>query len=484
MLNPETVKLMKDSLVYFRHMTLATDDDCKSAYFHHDWSDMLLNGKDHVNMQAFRESAKSAIVLRAFPLHCCAFPDKRRDYIVIIKNNATLAKAKLKEISDELKSNPIISHNLVKIVEDNANVLSVDVLDENGETINIRIEAYGKGASIRGLSNKDRRPSIIIGDDLQDVEDARSDTVSEADWDWFLSDIVFLGKNCRIFIISNNLGEKCISERLMKADLQDIKFVKVIIPQVLDGEPTWKERGDTLESIYAERNDYLSLGKLDIWNREKLCIAVSPETRSFKEEDYRYYAWENRDMLLKQCSLFATLDPASSTKKTSCYRAIVINGVDKMNYWYILGGKYGRWGSDELINQIFNTVAEYSLRDFYIEKGQIQQILEPIIMQEQRIRNIFFNLKELEHAKEGNKLDRINILQPRFKSHSIFFPPDSKAPWLTELKSELAGVTKDAILSEYIDFVDALAMQNQIAKAPIGRAGVVRPVRANVSIRI
>ena len=51
-------------------------------------------------------------------------------------------------------------------------------MNEDGEC-NVRIEAYGKGASIRGLSNKDRRPKILILDDIQDLEDARSETVTE-----------------------------------------------------------------------------------------------------------------------------------------------------------------------------------------------------------------------------------------------------------------------------------------------------------------
>jgi hypothetical protein len=56
------------------------------------------------------------------------------------------------------------------------------------------------------------------------------------------------------------------------------------------------------------------------------------------------------------------------------------------------------------------------------------------------------------------------MLQPRFRAHSIYFAQD--AAWLSELKTELAGVTKDAIKSLYIDCVDALAMLTQISKKP------------------
>ena len=62
-------------------------------------------------------------------------------------------------------------------------------------------------------------------------------------------------------------------------------------------------------------------------------------------------------------------------------------------------------------------------------------------------------------------MERIKLLQPRFKAHSIYFPDE--ADWLPEFKSELAGVTKDEIKSEYIDCVDAFAMTEQVAIAPV-----------------
>lgn len=42
-----------------------------------------------------------------------------------------------------------------------------------------------------------------------------SDSVLEKDYNWFLSDIVFLGKKSRIFMIGNNLGESCLIERVI-----------------------------------------------------------------------------------------------------------------------------------------------------------------------------------------------------------------------------------------------------------------------------
>ena len=149
----------------------------------------------------------------------------------------------------------------------------------------------------------------------------------------------------------------------------------------------------------------------------------------------------------------------------SCFRAITITGVSQENYWFLLGCRYGRWDTFGIISEIFNTVIKYRLREFYIEKGWWVQVAQPLIEQEMRRRNVFFNVIPLEHGKVGTKLERIKALQPRFKSHTVFFPDD--ADWLPEFKTELAGVTKDAIKSEYIDLVDAFAMTDQVAQAPV-----------------
>lgn len=407
-------------------------------------------------------------VLRAFPLYCLTFPSNERDYIVIIKNNSTLAYNKLKEIEREYETNQLINANKVKIQEQSAQAFSVDVKDANNKVMNVRIEAYGKGASVRGLSNLDRRPKIVIIDDPQDVEDARSDTVTESDWDWFLSDVCFLGKNSRIFMIGNNLGERCIIERVFNnAEKLDFDVEKVPILNE-KGESAWTEKY-SIEQIIKEKESYRQLGKLDVWLRERMCESSSIETRIFNPEDYRHFNPALIPKLISGCNIFPTLDPASSTNKESCYRAIVVNAVNADNIWQIVDVPFGRWDSAELIDKIFDVVVKWKAKEFGIEKGIFKQVLEPFIYKEMAKRNIFFNIIPLEHAKIGTKLERIKLLQPRFKAHTIWFPQE--APWLLEMETELAGVTKDAIKSLFIDLVDALAMQEQIAKPPynIGR---------------
>ena len=211
---------------------------------------------------------------------------------------------------------------------------------------------------------------------------------------------------------------------------------------------TWPEKS-TIEDIKKEREDFVRIGKLDVWLREKMCVAVSDETRIFTESMYRYYAPLLADKLADTGEVFAALDPASSKRKDSCLRAIVVGCLMQDGHWYVLEVPFGRWDSVEMIDIMFNVVKKWGVRDFGIEKGQYQQVLEPVIYREMSTRNCRFNINPLEHGKIGSKLERIKMLQPYFNSGSIWFP--DKAQWLAELKSELAGVTRDEIKSEYID---------------------------------
>jgi len=474
----EAYKKAFGNLVNYRAILLNTGDgEVEPATFHKTWSDSLLFGDGHEGIEAFRESAKTQYILRSFPLHSLTFPSKKFDYIVIIKNNATLAKNKLKEITDEYLTNPAISATLIKINVQSGDVFDVDVEDSEGNIVNVRIEAYGKGASIRGIAFQDRRPKIIIIDDPQDTEDAKSETVLESDWNWFLSDVMFLGQNSRIFLIGNNLGEKCIVERVF-ANKAELNFNTSRIPIESDEHiPTWPSKFSS-EFIAKEKQSYLNLGKLDIWLRERMCRSVSEETQIFKSEYFPRYTPALARKLASEGNVTATLDPASSKEKTACFRAICVKVEMPDGHWYILEMPYGRWDSAELIDKIFEAVILWGIRDFGIEKGMLYQTIEPFIVKEMTRRNVRFNLIPLEHGKEGSKLERIKMLQPRAKIKSIWLP--DHAYWLAELLLELAGVTKDAIKSAFIDLVDSLAMHEQMSQVPLSYVPMNRKKEAEL----
>lgn len=457
------------SLVNYRYVVLHNDPrrEVKSASFHYDISKALLQGKSNEAIEAFRESAKSSYVLRSFPLYRITYPVWDQSYIVIVANNKTRARERLSDIEREFDSNPLIRPNVKEVYSQSSDRFCLDVVDYKGEIINILIVAAGKGENIRGLASLDRRPDILIADDLQDKEDSRSDIVLERDWKWWNSDIEFIGKNTRIFLIGNNLGERCIVERVIE-NAPENGYNARRIPVLDDqGEPTWPAMY-TKDFIEQEKAKYIAEGNLDLWLMERMCLSVSAETRAFKEEWYNYYSPSATAEVIEGCNIYMTLDPASSRDTDACFRAFTIIAVDAKDNWFVLDMPFGRWDTVELIEIMFEQVKKWRLPDVGIEKGMYQQVLEPVLKQEMARKQAYFNIVELEHARLGTKLERIKALQPRFKAGRIWFPEerDDNRDWLCEIKSELAGVTRSAIKSKFIDLVDSLCMHCQGAEAP------------------
>ena len=459
--------LARQSLVGYRSIILKNNlgAEVKPASFHYEWSNAILYGTGNIAYMAYRESAKTQIIMRSFLLYAITFPSVERDYIVLIKDNATLAGNKLVEIETEALSNPVIRANIVKVNKQSSDVFDVDIKNE-GKIINVRIEAYGKGASIRGLSSQDRRPKIVIIDDPQSLDDARSEAVTAADWDWFLADVKFLGQHTRIFLIGNNLGDRCIVPQVF-ANAAELGFQTFIVPQIVikDGVEVsaWPEK-TTLEDIYKERENYRKIGKIDVWTREKLCKSVSEEIQVFHRSDYRWYHYTLAQQIAQTCNVYMRLDPATSKNPGACFRALPIVGVDKGNNWFVLDVPYGRWGPVELIDMVFAKVRQWRPKNVGIEKGQLKDIYEVLLQREMAERRCFFNIVGIEHAKAGSKLERVKALAPRVASHHFYLPDE--AEWLPELETELAGVTKSGFTSMFQDLVDSLAMCDQESDAP------------------
>ena len=451
-------------LVPFRRIFLESSDvgEYKPAPFHHQWSEYLLNSDKSFAIEAFRQSAKTNYVLRAFPLYSLAFPDEKRSYILIIKANATEAENKLKDVIDEYKSNPACRHNLVKIVIERGDCFEVIVKNEVNEEIKVRIEARGKGASIRGMSTKDKRPQIIIADDVQDLKDVKGETVWASDWKWFISDVCFLGKDARIFLIGNNLGEKCVLEQAI-TNAAELNFEVMRVAQIDDeGKPTWADR-DKIEDILEEKEKYRKMGQLDEWLREKMCVSVSEENRIFSCADLRYYCEGQKKNFLPASNLFLLSDLASSRKTTSDYRVLMLIAVDSDDRWFVVECQYGRWQTTEYLSKMFDIVRRYKLINAYAEDGQILQTMDSVIKQQQRIEGCYFTVIPLKPSGRQKEY-RIKALQPRFRSHMIWFLQD--ADYLKELESELLGFTNEGTKTLHDDLIDTLAYGLDVCVAP------------------
>jgi predicted phage terminase large subunit-like protein len=463
------------SLVEHFRMYHSGDDVAVSPKFHYQISDILIKGKDNFVIEAFRESAKTSLVVLDFPTYLLQYPVKDMSYVVIIKQNQKLAEDKLRQVSKAYQSHPILSLNLVRVIRDSAAVFEAEVKTTEGETMNIIFEAYGKGAALRGLLFNSRRPQLVIIDDPQDFEDSRSESTLKRDWDWFLSDVKPLGKNVRIFVIGNNLGEQCLVERIFEfSEALGFKCMRIAAIKE-DGTAAWPEQFP-ISFLENEKEMYRVAGKIDIWYRERMCVAASDENRDFKSSYFRYYSDMDtpRDMFIK-----IGVDPAISKKDTADYTGITVAGITETGEIYILETIKKRMLPDEIIDTLFGLVSKWNrekLVEVGIENVQYQKMLILEVQKQMKMRGKYFMLREVQPY--GEKEARIRAaMQARYAAGSIFH-----RNFMAELEDELLsfpfGKNDDLIDSEsiavtmcdmYTQQKDILTYKGQRARIGAGR---------------
>lgn len=264
----------------------------------------------------------------------------------------------------------------------------------------------------------------------------------------------FLGKNTRIFLIGNNLGERCIIERVLQS-AELLNFTVRRIPILTDeGKSAWPSKWP-LREIEKSRENTALLGKTDIWYRERMCQCISPDSQKFKREYFRYY---DKTPDLRDLNIYTAVDLAISQKVNADCSAIVTVGVNNSGQWFVLDVEYGRYDPSTTMDAIFSAVQKWRSLSVGIEAVAYQAALQHFLEKEMPKRGIFFRIQPLKAEKK--KELRIDAIQPRFAVGTIWFK--RHAAWLDKIEGELLAYPHGA----HDDVIDALAYMEQMAAEP------------------
>ena len=193
-------------------------------------------------------------------------------------------------------------------------------------------------------------------------------------------------------------------------------------------------------------------------------------------QDFRYYDSEKlfyRNGLWyvagdygsqRPLNVFASIDIASTKNKNSDYTAITVVGVDSDNTRYVLD--IARFKTDrisEMTEHIFTLYVKWRWKRFRVECTAAQRFVYTSLIDEQRIRNIFFPIDEYSpRVAEGKKQERINAtLEPLYKNGLI-----------VHFRGGLCEILEQELVLErppHDDIADSLASTMEIAYAPVFR---------------
>ncbi len=155
---------------------------------------------------------------------------------------------------------------------------------------------------------------------------------------------------------------------------------------------------------------------------------------------------------------YGAFDPATSEKETACEAVVFSGAINRSNQ--ILAVEYKAFQKkdpSEMISKIFEYAQKFRWRKLGVETNGGQEVYVKLIQEEQRKRNVFFEIVPLHHIKD--KFSRIIALQPRYESGNLLLKQG-----MVELEDQLLRFP----VSNKLDIVDSLAMIQEIAEPFIG----------------
>jgi hypothetical protein len=313
-------------------------------------------------------------------------------------------------------------------------------------------DSVGIGGAITGKG----ADLLIIDDPIKNKEEADSDTYREKTWDYYTSTLYTrLQPNAAVVLILtrwhyDDLAGRLLANEEFKEDWKIIEFPAIAEKDEVfrkKGEPLWATRY-TIEDLIRIKNQV----GLMVWSSLYQQHPLVNELQEFKPEYFRYF--EEADIENKIMNIDIFIDPAlgEKDKRQNCEVGFIIRAKEETKpEWYILDDFSGYLTPDQMIDLLFKCYIDYRLKykladiNIYIEFEALQKSLKYWIEEEQRRRQVYFNVNEAKKT-QGDKDSRIRGLIPIYRMGLIKHRPYMKGGELEKQAIEFPqGKLKDRL---------------------------------------
>ena len=441
------------------------DDPSETADFHREIWQYICSPNSKVAIAAPRNHAKSTVVTHAYILASVLF--REESYVVIVSDTVSQSVQFLGDIKKELVDNEDLRNlfgvrNLVKDTED-------DLICEMDDNHLFRIQAKGSEQKLRGLKWKNRRPGLIVGDDMENDEIVMNRDRRLKFKRWFYGALLpALSDKGKIRIVGTILHLDSLLENLMPSSLlQGIyhghkSLIREDLKEYTNAKLSWKSikyrahtddfkkllwpQKKTTEEFKLSKADYSRQGLSDVYSQEMLNIPMDESDTFFRKTDFQAIKQEDKK---KKLVYYATCDLAVSKNEKADYSAFTIAGMDEDSKLHLVRVIKNRLDSMEIIETVFMIQRIYAPVLFGFEKGTIQKSLGPILNMEMLKQNIFINTVLISPSQD--KISRARSIQARMRAGAVRFDKDED--WYQAFEEELLRFPRD----KHDDQVDAWA---------------------------
>ena len=424
-----------------------------------------------VAIAAPRGHAKSTAISFVYTLACLVF--RERSYVIMVSDTVAQAVQFLGDIKKELLDNEAL-RNLFKIkelIKDSED--DIICVCEDGHMF--RIQAKGSEQKVRGLKWNNRRPDLIVCDDLENDEIVLNKERRLKFRRWFNAALLpCRSANGIVRYVGTILHTDSMLENLMpKAGAKDT--VTEPLKQYSTKRKTWRSvkyraHSDDFKHILWEgkhanaardahipggaagwfrwlRADMINQGLQDSYSQEYLNIAIDESISFFKRPDFLH---SQEDSLKSKMHYYITADLAISQEETADYSVFVVAGVDEDKLIHIRDVIRERLDGREIVDTILGLERIWKPEAIGIEEMQVSKAIGPFLREEMVKYNTFPNLIKLKHGGK-DKMMRARSMQGRMRAHAVRF--DKGADWYDAFEEELVTFPR----SKHDDQVDSFA---------------------------
>ncbi len=292
------------------------------------------------------------------------------------------------------------------------------------------IEYSSVGAETRGATSDLGRPQIIILDDIETREQARSQYLTDNLDEWLFKDLIpsLASGTGRIILLGTVISGISLANRIATGKMPGWQYIKKAAVDFEAGTVLWREHPvyGNLQYWIDERVKLAAINKLSFFASEYMNEYIVDSGNPISPSQIQHY-----DTLPADATrYFCCIDLAYTKKKYSDKTAYIVFASDPNNNIYIIEAKKAKLDLTERVNLCFDLFKRY--RDNGLYEISIEGYADFIdtVKEHQRQRNTFFSLKELKTGGV-NKADRILTLQPSM--HTIFFPDLNSNELIEEL---------------------------------------------------
>lgn len=461
------VKLTAEIVDGFVQSLLASsfDDPTPTPEFHKELWELCCSDYQLVAIAAPRGHAKSTAVSLGYVMAMMLFRQAR--FCLIISDTEPQAQLFLGSITQHLESNLHLRDlfGIVGLPKRN----ETDIICELQDGHQFRIMAKGSGQKVRGINWDNKRPDLIVCDDLENDEIVMNKDTRDKFKRWFFGALLpCRSPKGKVRVVGTILHMDSVLNRLMPnawgkyTERQGLKIVdtnpkapwKSYLYEAHNddfSEILWKTRWPE-QALRAERHRLTELGYPELYAQEYLNRPIDESNAYFKKSDFLPISVaEKEDIEEKKLPLlyYCGVDLAISDKERADYSAFIVIGVDSKNTVYVLDVIRQRLDGKEIVDMILQLQSRYMLQFVVMEDEKISKAIGPFLKEAMKERNIFPTIVTMNPSSD--KKTRARSIQARMRVGSVKF--NKGADWYPILESEFTKFDRDI----HDDQVDALA---------------------------